>query len=197
MEQHSGCDQVKHLVNQLRRGGNDTVYGLIDWDCQNEPTEWVSVLGYNERYAIENCLLDPLLVAILIVRTERKLSSSLGLNENTTYKDIPKLQPDTLQAVVERIQRSVLGLAESEAMPVSTEVSYAGGLKLSVTHQYLRCPGHELEDKMKKAYPLLNRYQNQGSLLKEVIDPVLFELPELAPQVIISCFTELLRQRSE
>jgi hypothetical protein len=45
---NGNCDQVKEVVNQLyKKGGNRTVYGILDWDLKN-----------NERLMIcQNCFL--------------------------------------------------------------------------------------------------------------------------------------------
>lgn len=64
----SNCTDVIDVVNNLYSNGNEQIYGIIDWDLNNSPTNRVLVLGHGERYAIENFLLDPLLMGILMIR---------------------------------------------------------------------------------------------------------------------------------
>lgn len=64
----SNCQDVKRIVMDLSSAGNDQIYGIIDWDRENKPEGKVLVLGENERYAIENYLLDPLEMGLLLIR---------------------------------------------------------------------------------------------------------------------------------
>ena len=86
-EENAGCAQVIQIVGDLERSGNDSVYGLIDWDTTNESTDRVCVLAQGNRYAIENCLLDPLLVGALLAKTNRESAVALGLPETKGYSD--------------------------------------------------------------------------------------------------------------
>jgi hypothetical protein len=52
--------------------------------------------------------------------------------------------------------------------------------------------GHELEKMIMNAFTDLRRFKNNGKLLKQVIDPVLVELPSFIPMDIIECFNALL-----
>jgi AAA15 family ATPase/GTPase len=87
----SGCAQVKAIVQSLSEGGNESVYGLLDWDTRNKPEGRIHVLGEGNRYAIENCLLDPLLVLSLLMRENWKNNTELGLDCNIKYHDISNL----------------------------------------------------------------------------------------------------------
>lgn len=73
----AGCDQVKRTVQALANGGNESVFGLVDWDKRNDPEGRVHVLGHGKRYAIENYLLDPLLVAAISIREKRVFGTSI------------------------------------------------------------------------------------------------------------------------
>jgi ABC-type multidrug transport system ATPase subunit len=67
----SNCTDVIDVVSGLSNNGNDQVYGIIDWDSNNPSKGRIIVLGENERYAIENYLLDlkaPLKIVAIINR---------------------------------------------------------------------------------------------------------------------------------
>ena len=57
--------------------------------------------------------------------------------------------------------------------------------------------GHELEERVKQGLPILRRYHNQGQLLMELIDPVIFDLSLLAPVDIIQAFQKILEFEPE
>jgi energy-coupling factor transporter ATP-binding protein EcfA2 len=58
----SGCSQVRSFVNRLVAAGNQTVFGLVDWDSRNNPNDHIRVLCHQRRDALENLILDPVLV---------------------------------------------------------------------------------------------------------------------------------------
>ena len=74
-----GSDVVRKHVRILREAGADSIYGLLDRDRGNEPSEDCSVLilGAEGRYTLENYLLDPLLLAALAVRRARNQAALL------------------------------------------------------------------------------------------------------------------------
>ncbi|MGZ5500565.1 MAG: AAA family ATPase, partial [Nitrososphaeraceae archaeon] len=63
----SNCEQVKKIVKDLRSSGNNTAYGIIDWDKKNTDSSLVFVHGLNQRYSIENYIFDPIYVGILLI----------------------------------------------------------------------------------------------------------------------------------
>ena len=48
---------MSSIVNALRGYGNDLVYGIKDFDGTNHSSDYVLVLGENNRYAIDNYVL--------------------------------------------------------------------------------------------------------------------------------------------
>ena len=186
---NAGCDQVKQIVESLRDGGNMSVFGLIDWDTENEPDERIVVLAYRERYAIENCLLDPLLLAGLVIREDR---SELGLEENEGYRDFCKMAPERLQEIVDRVQRRVLALDDAAEIPDRTEVMYTGGFSLTIAKAYLQKNGHDLEESVREVFPKLRRFHNVGELLLNIVDPIIAEAPNYVPQTVVAALEELL-----
>lgn len=65
---NGNCTQVINFVEQLVANGNKTVAGIIDWDNKNNDKDTIFVLGRDERYSIENFLLDPTLIGLLLLR---------------------------------------------------------------------------------------------------------------------------------
>lgn len=189
----AGCDQVKRVVAELASAGNQTVLGLIDWDKRNTSNARVAVLGEGSRYAIENCLLDPLLVALTVAREAPDQRTRLGLTADEHFIKFRTLSVSRLQAIVDRVQQLVLG-GKQPASPAGVKAShYGGGLSLMLSTDYLEMPGHMLEQRVLNAFPELNKYnRHAGDLLKRVVATVIGEFPEFVPREFASAFSSLL-----
>lgn len=191
-EQGSGCDSVRRIVGELVASGNDSVFGLIDWDLTNASEDHIIVLADDKRYAIENCLLDPLLVGALAVRTDREWAQQNGLALDKGYPDLQSLTDVECQEIIDAVERRVLGLADGDTFDERRTVEYVGGNVAQVSASYLTMQGHELEERVKQSLPILRRYHNQGQLLMTLIDPVIVDLSFLAPADIIQAFQKIL-----
>lgn len=97
----ANCGQVINICETLRNAGNKFIWGIIDWDTDNEPDKfpYIKVLGNKERYAIESYLFDPILLAAMLLREKQIEKLELGLNQNLTYTDFKKLSEPELQFI--------------------------------------------------------------------------------------------------
>lgn len=191
-EQGGGCDNVKRVVRELVASGNDSVFGLVDWDLTNTGENRIIVLASDNRYAIENCLLDPLLVGALAVRTDREWTQNIGLASGKGYSDLKDLSDVECQEIIDTVERRVLGLSIGDRFEARRTVEYVGGNVAQVSIPYLTMPGHELEVRVKESFPILKQYHNQGQLLMSLIDPVIFDSIALAPADILHAFQKIL-----
>jgi energy-coupling factor transporter ATP-binding protein EcfA2 len=71
-KQHGSRDRVVDLVGRLRDKGVSTVLGIIDWDGHEATasTTGVHTLAPNERYSLENLMLDPAIVAAVLAHSK-------------------------------------------------------------------------------------------------------------------------------
>jgi predicted ATPase len=191
-DRNAGCSAVKSVVKALSDAGNESVYGLIDWDRTNESEGRVCVLGPDERYAIENCLLDPLLVAALALRENLQFGDQLGLPSGTLYAEMLEMPVEQLQAIVNAVQRKVLGLAHEAPLSNHIRIEYAGGLQLLASSDYLHMNGHDLESAVRDKIPHLRRFHNEGELLKAIVEPIIAENPLFVPRVLVEAFSTIL-----
>lgn len=104
-EQNAGCDQVRRIVDDLRKGGNERVFGLIDWDRKNRSRKGVIVLCEDKRYSIENLILDPILLAGFLAHMD--FGKYVGLSESLAT--LSQMGPADLQNIANLIQIKVLG----------------------------------------------------------------------------------------
>lgn len=186
----SGCSQVMHIVESLTKSGNKTVFGLVDWDNANVEGNRIFVLAAKRRYSLENCLLDPLLVAILIMRDAPTFLPSKGLDQISSYLWFKDRNTAELQQVVDGIANHVLPQARDGS---KVPLEYMGGMKLLVDRRYLTVRGHDLERRLIEVFPPLNRNAGEaGRLMGYVVESVCLDYPEYIPSDFNRCFTKIL-----
>ena len=191
---NAGCTQVRKFVEALCETGNVSVLGLVDWDHVHKPTPRVHVLACGERYSLENCLFDPLLLAALAVRERREFGREIGLGPTETVADLNTLPMERLQEVVNQVQLRIL---ETTEIRYHRKVPYLGGFELLVSQDYLHLNGHELGRRVLDRIPHLNRFHRDGSLFTEIIDPIMIEFPRFVPNVLLRAFEDLLNAEIE
>lgn len=170
----ANCGTVKKLVTELREKGNDTVYGIIDHDNNNEGNEFVFVMGEGKRYAIENYILDPIFVGLTLVREGIINPDQMGLSYKA-YMEMRALKHDEVQSIIDYVTAE-LELNDGN----SEEVEVQNGEQFSIPSTYLHMKGHDLEDKIKEKWQVLKGIaKNHDNLLKEfIIKTVINDFPQ-------------------
>ncbi|NOR57010.1 MAG: DUF4435 domain-containing protein, partial [Sulfurimonas sp.] len=175
----SNCTDVINVVENLFSNGNNQVYGIIDWDLTNMSRDRIIVLGEGDRYAIENYLLDPLLMGLLMIRENKIPITDFGMLSVSTYPQLNDLTKEDAQKIINKI---LLDLElESE-----NKITYKtfNGWELQISKEYSQHQGHNLETLFKSKFPFLNSYQREDSLKKDVIEKVINDYPGFAPLVL-------------
>lgn len=160
------CNQVIDIVTRIRETNNKTCFGIIDWDSKNKPTDYTFIHGQDSRYSIENYVYDPIYLIVLFLEMDayniRDLFDlglffneyNIGLHEDT----MQKLVDWFFEKLYEKISLSETIIAEK------TIVEYFNGSKVLIPKWYLIYDGHDLEDKLRKAFQPLEKFQNTGEL---------------------------------
>ena len=187
----TGCAQVKTIVENLTENGNKSVFGLIDWDKVNDPKDRLFVLAHGKRYAIENCILDPLLVAAMVIREQPEMRNQLGLLEEENYMSIKGLDATRLQVVSDKTVDLILTKANVKKSSICSE-TYSGGFSIDIAESYLQLKGHDLERATLEALPCLKRYNQSGQLMLEIINKIMPDLNELVPAMLLNIFDDIL-----
>jgi hypothetical protein len=174
-EINAGCTIVKQTVDRLAELGNSSIFGIVDWDGEAISTDRIKVVAGGERNGIENVLLDPLLVALLLMK-ERRLPE--GLQDIDRFTGAPSLGTLELQRLIDAIQVVVFPDATERV-----EVSYLGGSKGNIFRAYLEADDHALEAALAEKFPALNKWKNRGrgELVKAMIEHVLSEHTTFCP----------------
>lgn len=178
-----GCAAVRRLVKELRGAGNDRVYGIVDRDRGATDGDGVYVVGDGNAYAIENVLLDPLLVAALAAHEGALVNTSFA---SVTFLELCMADPVLLSRLAECVCGRVCPDAEGSAERVT--LSYVEeGISIQSPRWYLEMRGHDLAQHVLRAFPKLNAVTkgDVDRLAKAVVERVLREKPGFTPRSLL------------
>lgn len=186
--ENGGCSVVKSLVNQLTEAGNASVYGLIDWDVANTTTARVIVLGQHKRYSIENFLLDPCLLGLLLIKENHQEAINYGLiTPTSSYMELANSPPADLQMLADKVST----LLSFEGTKVTCK--YANGMELEIAQDLLQIKGHDLSAKVFEKFKFL-RTKKDNALLLSIVNQVLSDKPKLIPIELVQAFEDILNK---
>lgn len=188
---NSSKSDVERIVGDLIEAGNTSVYGIIDWDTTNSSTERIKVIAAGRRYALENIILDPLILGTFLYRELDKESlAHYGLDADLDVFSLKSLHSEDWQAIANSVTQRVMGKHPDSVV----DCSYHGGLTVQIDQAYLQHNAHKLEDRVVAAYPMLEKMKMGGSgkITAHLIDNVLRHLPVLIPVEVEQVFGELL-----
>lgn len=191
-EQNSGCDIVKSLVDRLEKAGNNSVYGLLDWDGHHQRSRRIAVIAEDRRNGLENVIFDPLLIALVICRDCPEIKSKIGIDENTGFIDLCSLPRDSLQVIVKNVCRIVLA---SDAIE-EEKSHYLSGLELNIDKRWFKVDDHKLEGMILDAFPELKSVTKQqaGKLMQHIIKRVLLDKRDYVPIEVFEIIKDLLER---
>lgn len=166
------CEQVIKIVKDIRASGNQTSYGIIDWDLKNKSSEYTKVHGENQRWNVENYLYDPIYLAILLMNLKaHNVYKELGLDETINQYSIGEESDEFLQGISDWFFNkyySEYTVSEKEKSEM-IEIEYLNGSKIQVPKWYLFFSGHDFETRIKTIFPALaGRFTSEGELQKEI-----------------------------
>jgi predicted ATPase len=161
------CTQVKEIVRTMRKAGNGSVYGIVDWDKDNKEEAFIWVHGAGERYSIENFLLDPIYTILVLVQMEAHgLREMVSIRKDENEYLIGERSNGSLQAMADLFYAEVERAVPSYQVDNNpTPIQYLNGKTIRVPQWALLNRGHDVEEKIKKAFPALTgKFRNEGEL---------------------------------
>ena len=181
-----GCASVTRIVKQLADDGNTSVLGLVDWDGKRDPDGRVHVLGHNTHYAIENVFLNPLMIAAYLIKRDIHVA---GLD--VPFVTLPDLATDECQRLADIVQDRIE--YPPNASNAKVPVRFIGGFELQIRSDYNLMQGHDLEDRLVKAFPALQglKHGGAGKMALDLVSKVVPELPGFCPEVAKNTLLEL------
>lgn len=164
------CEQVIDVVKEIRKSGNDTCFGIVDWDKKNEAGNFIEVHGQNNRYSLENFIYDPIYLSVLFLEMKAlnlhaEVGIDLSFNEYTLGEN-----PELISRLVNwffECYYLVHNVPQNEKDNLKT-VCYHNGAKVEIPLWYLEFNGHDLEERLKQAFKPLEKYRDEGKLQKEL-----------------------------
>lgn len=182
IQPHSGssnCTDVIEIVNRLSGAGNDLVRGVIDWDGENLDRNKVYVLGGGKRDAIENYILDPLFIALCLIRANKRTFSEFGVDNKPGYLQTNMLSEDEAQKIADNILLQA-GVAKNEM----TRTPLLNGWNAKRPREFLEMDGHDWEDRLVDTIPELSeliRGKTGDDKLKKHVLYVIEDTPLFLP----------------
>ncbi len=192
IEQDSGCAQVQRLVDTLVENGNSSVFGLVDWDGEREPTSRIHVLSPKTRDGIESLLFDPVLLAATLVKENSQFCVGRKIIEQSDrYTHLGEWSLPKWQRVIDNVQSIIL-----KKMPRNTqEIEYVSGMKLNVETDYIHMDDHALEERVLSEFGfLISKNKHAGGLMQHVVTSILGDYPFLLPNDLMATFNTLLNE---
>lgn len=187
VEQNTGCQIVRQIVGQLRDNGARTVSGVLDWDGgRNQSKPGIRVLAEGTHYALDNLLLDPLLLAILLLR-ENKAPATV----EHAFGHVGALNAGELQKLADAVVASVP--LPNTADQSRVESYFAGGLTILIPREWQVMRGHDLEDLIVEHHKILKKWlgKGRGKLTEAIASLVIRDYPDLCPKPLADLLVDL------
>lgn len=184
----NNCNMVETITNTLNDAGNNSIFGIIDWDLKETlpKNHNVKVLGFGKRYSIENFLLDPLLVGLYLIKEKIYKPEYFGLNQNLSLGDLLTINAEECQKIINKVEKD---FAEKTTLEKVEGIDYLtiNNLCLQIPDFIAKTQGHKLEMIYKKLYPQLNAIASKGEnhLKNTIISKVIEDFTPYAPQDLL------------
>ncbi|KGF68917.1 hypothetical protein LL06_13865 [Hoeflea sp. BAL378] len=185
-EINSGCKVVSKIVRGLVDNGNLSVFGIVDWDGKAKSLGRVKVLAEDKRDGIENLLLDPLLVCLLLMKDR---NAPEEVRDISSFAGAASLCAEDIQRLVDSVQNAVVKNRNGKKV----RVRYLGDRSAEVYEQYLVMDDHDLEAALKEKIPAVQKRASggRGKLIENIVEHVLSEHIEFCPIEFKEIFEEI------
>jgi AAA15 family ATPase/GTPase len=170
----SNCQQVYSIVKSIRDSGNTTAFGLVDWDLNNQPSDFVYVHGFAERYSIENFILDPIYIICLLIELNNahNILEDIGFDKTYNQYNLGQESSEIIQACFKFFFNKIE--SKFPAFKYDSErssIEYLNGRKIEIPDFYLKTRGHDIVEKIKAVFSAIDgRYKNEGELQSKLTE---------------------------
>lgn len=185
-----GCSRVIDIVSRLAAAGNQTVYGLIDWDTKNSPKDRIFVLGRSSRYALDNYLMDPIAVSLLFLE-ENKEKQGIGFSVDDTIVSFGSKSLEEIQRIIDSIISCLSKCFQGKEDSSAVDYSVMSGQVFHLPKWFMTIRGHDLVDCYKAAFPFLNKYRSEADLYRKIVNLSYLNYPGIIPTDLINSLNDL------
>ena len=186
-----GCTTVKKVVNDLAGADNKTVYGILDYDGKRNPSARIKILGNGKRYAIDNYLVDPLVISLLYLE-ENNEKQKIGFDEHDSIVGYEKKSLTERQQFGKNFIKILEGKVPASKRTDSTPVNYQtlGGENYTIPMWFTTIQGHELVGYVKEAAPFLKKY-DEKAFCRKVVHYCYGNYPGIIPMELVETLKEI------
>lgn len=186
-----GCTTVKKVVNDLAGADNKTVYGILDYDGKRNPSARIKILGSGKRYAIDNYLVDPLVISLLYLE-ENNEKQKIGFDEHDSIVGYEKKSHSERQQFGNNFIKILEGKVPASKRTDSTPVNYQtlGGENYTIPMWFTTIQGHELVGYVKEAAPFLKKY-DEKAFCRKVVHYCYGNYPGIIPMELVETLKEI------
>ncbi len=186
---HSGsnCNDVRDLLGKLNI--TPGVYGIIDYDNHAVSTDKIKVMGEGgeHRYTIENYILDPIFIGLLLLR-DNLYDSPIPVNYK--YIEFKNATHDQFQTLITWVFTELGYSTETDSYTTINDDVF------QISKDWILKPGHEIETEIKNHWPKLGQITRGNSgdntLKKTIIEKVISDYPEYLSKDFIELFNKLI-----
>jgi energy-coupling factor transporter ATP-binding protein EcfA2 len=178
----------------LRGAGVLTIFGIIDWDLEDNKYEGVFVHGKDSRYSLENFLFDPLNLGVFFLQHGFcSFNKELDLADTYNPYDLPNSTIEIRNRVrdffLQKLSAAKKSIATNLNGPART-VTYYNGSELELPRWFLDTGQHQIEEAFKLAFPMVVQ-KFAGSSLHEQLTLTMCRCKKGIPIETFSLFKEL------
>ncbi|WAC90693.1 ATP-binding protein [Mycobacterium sp. Aquia_213] len=183
--------KVAEMVERLRSNGVK-IFGIVDRDAGGSEQDLPEgVVFAPHRYALENIILDPVAVGLLLVREQIASASEIFGSDIPYFKSDPAHAQRACDYVSQKAYEQIPYIRQKLLDPTASRtVTYEGGASVAVPCFVLDQKGHDWEEWLLTAFPGLRRFKTK--LKHAVIDHIYVDMPEWIPSDVRSLFARLL-----
>ena len=172
-----GVGLLKKIVSSLRKKGNNDIFGIVDWDREDNKIEGIFPHCEREMYSLENIVLAPYFIGILLLREGFLNSSDIISNSPPGHIEFVK-NIENIVALSKYVENKVFGEDQGEIR----EITLINEEKIPIGEKYRHCKGHELKRKLKETFPKLKKYNNPSTLVEHIIKSIFKDFFNLLPK---------------
>jgi predicted ATPase len=189
----SNCSQVYKIVQEIRKTGNQTSFGIVDWDLSNNPEEHVFVHGLNKRYSVENFILDPIYIICLLIdmKNAHNICEKIGVDISYNQYLIGTESSEKLQEFSEYFFKEFEKKFPAYKSGIDKiSIEYLNGKKIDFPQWYLKMQGHEIVEKVKLIFPALIKFSNEGEI-QNTLSFIMTKCYPFVPKETINTFENI------
>jgi predicted ATPase len=186
---HDGtnCSDVIDITRSLAMRGNTSIYGLIDYDGKNRTEDKIIVLGNGNRYAIENYIFEPHILGLYLIKKVFMNLEEFQIRDIHNYSQLcNKLDQELVQKIASVVSEKLFQPGEIKKSKLINDYD------INTPEELFYYQGHELEEKIKSTWPILNSIRGKGdsSLKLDIINITINDFPDYLSKDILWTFMQ-------